>query len=66
MKNVGNICNDHVSTDMHKEEFKNLCRNAWEQHHGFVVIDLTSKRMNDKYRCGFDTFNIVIMEQVCW
>lgn len=50
---------------MHKEEFKNLCRNGWEQRHGFVVIDLTSKRMNDKYRCGFDTFNIVIMEQVC-
>ena len=47
MKNVGHICNDDVSTDKHKQEFKNLCRNGWEQHHGFGVIDLSSK-LNDK------------------
>ena len=67
MKTVGNICNDDVSTDMHKEEFKNLCRNGWEQRHGFVVIDLTSKRMNDKYRCGFDTVYIAqMLSQLEW
>ena len=46
---------------MHKEEFKNLCRNGWEQRHGFVVIDLTSNKMNDKCRSGFDTFDIAQM-----
>jgi hypothetical protein len=61
MKTVGNIYNDHVSTDMHKQEFKNLCRNAWEQHHGFGVIDLTSNKMNDKCGSGFDTFDIAQM-----
>jgi hypothetical protein len=61
MKNVSHIYNDHVSTDMHKQELKNLCRNAWEQHRGFVVIDLTSNKLNDKYRCGFDTVYIAQM-----
>ncbi|EDO33832.1 predicted protein, partial [Nematostella vectensis] len=43
LKNINHIYNDHVSTDMPKEEFKKLCKTVWEQPHGFVVIDLTSK-----------------------
>ena len=57
-KNMNHIYNDHVSTDMSKEEFRKLCKTSWEQPHGFVVIDLTNKKNNGKYRCGFDTFYI--------
>ena len=58
LKNINHIYNDHVSQDMSKEEFRNLCKTAWEKPHGFVVIDLTSKKHNGKYRSGFDTFYI--------
>lgn len=57
-KNINHIYNDHVSTDMSKEEFRKLCKKAWDQSHGFVVVDLASKKTNGKYRCGFDTFYI--------
>jgi len=56
MKNLNYIHEDHVSTDMPKEEFKTLCKTAWEQPHGFVVIDLSSKKYNGKYRSGLDVF----------
>ena len=58
LKNINHIYNDHVSSDMSKDEFKSLCKNAWEQLHGFVVIDLTSKKHNGKYRSGLDEFFI--------
>ena len=44
-KNINHIYNDYVSTDMSKEEFKYLCKTAWNQPHGFVVIDLTNKKI---------------------
>src|SRR5688572_11267905 len=50
--------NDHASTDMPKDEFKKLCKTAWEQHHGFLVIDQSSNKDNGKYRCGFHDFYI--------
>lgn len=43
---------------MTKEQFRKLCKMAWEKPHGFVVIDLTSKKYNGKYRSNFDTFYI--------
>jgi len=58
LKNINHIYNDHVSTDMSKEEFRKLCKKAWQPSHGFLVIDLTSKKNNGKYRCGFDEFYI--------
>lgn len=63
LKNLNHIYNDHVSTDMTKEEFKKLCKTVWDQPHGFVVIDLTSKKHNGKYRSGFDTFYIPVDSQ---
>ena len=44
-ENIDHIYNDYVSTDMSKKEFKYLCKTAWNQPHGFVVIDLTSKKI---------------------
>lgn len=56
LKNLNHIYNDHVSTDMAKDEFRSLCKTVWEHPHGFVVIDLTSKKEDGKYRNGFDDF----------
>lgn len=58
LKNINHFYNDHVSTDMPKEEFRQFCKEAWERPHGFVVIDLTSEKDNGKYRSGFDCFYI--------
>jgi hypothetical protein len=58
LKNLNHIYSDHVSTDMSKEDFRKLCKAAWERAHGFLVIDLTNKKNDGKYRCGFDVFYI--------
>ena len=57
-KNIHHIYDDHVSTDMTKEEFRKLCKSVWGQPHGFVVIDLTSNKSNGKYRSSLDNFYI--------
>jgi len=58
LKNINHIYNDHVSSDMSKEEFRNLCKEAWKSTHGFVVVDLTSKKHCGRYRKGLDEFYI--------
>jgi len=55
---INHVYNDHVSSDMTKEEFRNVCKIAWEKPYGFVVVVLTSNKDNGKYRIGLDTFNI--------
>ena len=48
-----------MGSDMTKEEeFRQLCKVAWEKQHGFVTIDLGSKKYHGKYRSGFDKFYI--------
>lgn len=56
LKNINHIYSDHVSNDMSKEDFQELCKKAWQKHFGFLVIDLTSKKLNGKYRINLDTF----------
>ena len=58
-KNINNIYSDHVSQDMSKEQFRSLCKKAWEDSHGFVDIDLSSKKNNRKYRKNFDEFYFI-------
>ena len=58
LKNLNHIFEDHVGSDMTKEEFRHLCKTAWEKQHGFVIIDLSSKKHNGKYRSGLDEFYI--------
>jgi len=41
LKNIDHIFNDHVSHDITKEQFKELCKYAWSKPRNFVVIDLT-------------------------
>ena len=45
---------------MTKEEFRQLCKTVWEKQYGFVIIDLSSKNTNGKYRSGLDEFYIQI------
>ena len=58
LKYLNHIFEDHVGSDMTKEEFTKLCKAAWEKQHGFVIIDLSSKKHNGKYRSGLDEFYI--------
>ena len=44
LKNLIHIFDDLVGSDMTKEEFRQLCKVAWEKQHGFVIIDLSSKK----------------------
>jgi hypothetical protein len=57
-KNINHLYNDHASTYMPLDEFKYLCKRAWEIPHGFLVIDLSSHKFKGKYRCGLDLFYI--------
>ena len=45
---------------MTKEQFRQLFKTAWEKQHGFVIIDLSSKKNDGKYRSGLDEFYIQI------
>ena len=58
LKNLNHIFDDHVASDMTKEEFRQLCKTAWEQQHGFVIIDFSSKKHDGKYRSELDEFYI--------
>ncbi len=56
-KSVGHIHRDHC-TDMPYDEFKQFCETVWDTKHNFVTIDLTSSRLNGKYRKNLDTIYI--------
>lgn len=56
-KNITHIYQDHC-TDIEFSEFKSFCKTCWETKHNFVVIDLTSQKLEGKYRCNFDVFYI--------
>ena len=58
LKNLNHIFEDHVGSDMTKEEFRKLCETAWEKQYWCVIIDLSSKKHNGKYRSGLDEFYI--------
>ena len=60
LKNLNHIFEDHVENDMTREEFRQLCKVAWEIQHGFIIIDLSSKKHNGKYRSGLDEFTYQI------
>lgn len=57
-KDMNHIYQDHVSTDMRKEEFFKLCDKAWEKPYSVLIIDLSSDPQRGKYRIGFDRFYI--------
>ena len=56
LKNINHIFEDHAGSDMTKEVFRQLCKVAWEKQQGFVIIHLSIKSHNGKYRSGLDEF----------
>ena len=56
-KNLTHIHADHCDDDMSFQEFKTFCRKVWHSgKHNFVTIDLTSEKLNGKYRKNLDCF----------
>ena len=37
-QNLNHIFDDHMASDMTKEEFRQLCKTSWEKQHGFVIL----------------------------
>ena len=58
LKNHNHIFDGHAGSVMNKEEFRQLYKTDWEKQHGFVIIDLSRKKNNCKYRRGIDEFYI--------
>ena len=58
LKNLNHIFDDNVGIDMTKKEFRQICKTAWEKQHGCVIIDISSKKHDGKYRSGLDEFYI--------
>jgi hypothetical protein len=54
---LDNIHRDHCS-DINKEAFKYLCHKTWNEPYSFVTIDLTSNKLNGKYRKNLNDFYI--------
>ena len=59
-KNPNHNFDHHVGIDMTKEEFIQLCKTAWEKQHGFVMIDLTSKKTTANIEVGLMSFTYQI------
>ena len=45
---------------MTKEEFRKLCKTAWEKQYGFVILDLSSKNTTVNTEVGFTRFTYQI------
>ena len=62
LKNLNHIFDDHVESDMTKEEFsRQLFKAAWETQHGIVINDLSSKKnATENIEVGFMSFTYQI------
>jgi len=52
---LDNFLRDHC-TDISKNDFEDLCNQIWNQPYSFVTIDLTSSKLNGKYRRKLNDF----------
>ena len=48
LKNLNHIFDDHVGSEITKEEFRQLCKEAWKKQHVIVIIDRSSKKHDGK------------------
>lgn len=56
--NLKHVYDDHVTTDMTFEEFKEICKKCWEPKFGIMVLVKDCGKDKGRYRCGFDQFII--------
>ena len=60
LKNLNHIFEDHVNSDMTKEELRQLCKATWVRQHCFVIIDLGSKKTTLNIEVGLTSFTYQI------
>ena len=54
--NLRHVYDDHVTTDMSFNTFKEMCSLCWQNKYGFLVIDKDSEMNAGRYRKGFDIY----------
>lgn len=54
--NIKHIYEDHVASDMSYSKFQDICHQAWDGCHSFLVIAKEFDMNNGRYRKGFDQF----------
>ncbi|CAK1598249.1 unnamed protein product [Parnassius mnemosyne] len=54
--NLKHIYEEHVSSDMSWNQFKNICNIVWSKPYNFVCINKDSPLNNGRYRKNFDIF----------
>ena len=54
--NLRRVYNDHVSSDMKFEEFKDMCLECWKEKYGFITICKDFDTNEGRYRMGLDRY----------
>lgn len=54
--NLKHVYEEYVAGDMKYDQFLKMCRQCWEEPHGFLVISITDDINNGRYRNGLDAF----------
>jgi hypothetical protein len=54
-KDVKNVYDTYVGSDMDYKEFRLFCSKVWSESYNFVVIDRFNEDPNWRYRKGFET-----------
>ena len=54
--NLKHVYNDHVSSDMKFDVFKNMCLECWKENYGFLTICKDFDANDGRYRQGIDRY----------
>lgn len=54
--NLKHVFDDHVTTDMSFQQFKEICSLCWKVPFGFLVINKECGLNEGRYRKGFDSY----------
>lgn len=54
--NLKHVYDEHVTTDMTFNQFKNICSKCWKNIHGILVIVKDCELNKGRYRKGFDNY----------
>lgn len=57
--NLRHVYEDHVSSDMLFETFKEMCGECWKDKYGFLIIDKDRDIDKGRYRKNFDSFIVI-------
>ena len=60
LKALNHLFDDHVGSDMTKEEFRQLYKTVWEKQHRFEIIDLSSKKTTANIEVTLTSFTYQI------